>query len=102
MEGTRGFHVRYRHGGRGDTVPVMQGEPVVTNAALDVFNNFVDTLARVTPPTITMKEQSEISRREVRRSTRCKEAMEAHRRAQLPPPPMIAVCTTPTTTDQKV
>ncbi len=94
--------MRYRHGGCDKTVPVKLGAPVVTDAALDVFNNFVDTLARVTPPTTTMKERSQIPGTEVRRSARFKEAMEGNQRPQLPPPTAISVPSAPKMTDQKV
>ena len=102
MEGTRGFQTRYKHGGCGDSVPEKLRAPVVTNTALDVFNNFVNTLARVTPPTTTMKEQCQNLGTEVRRSTRFKEAMEANRQPQLPPPTPISVRSNAKTTDQKV
>lgn len=98
----RGFHVRYRHGRCGDTVPEKLPAPVVTNAALDVFNNFVNTLARVTPPTTTMTESGQIRGTEVRRSARFKEGRGANSRPQLPLPTAISVPSTAKTMDQKV
>lgn len=68
-----------------DTIPAEVRQTDVTEAALQVFNNFVEEIARLTPSTASMKEKTQ-----VRRSERLSKAVDA------------APATAPIPTSQKV
>lgn len=53
-----------------DTLPEKLRRSEISHAALHVFNNFVEQIARATPPTATMKMKRPSSTSELRRSAR--------------------------------
>ena len=66
----------------------MRGSEV-TDAALNVFNNFLDEIARVTPLTATMKERTQTSSTQLRRSARLMDPGDFVREAQFSAPTPI-------------
>lgn len=70
MGGTKEFIAHDRVVGFRDTVPQQLQQSEVTDVALKVFNNFVEHIARITPPTATMKERRPSCASDLRRSER--------------------------------
>jgi hypothetical protein len=66
-----------------DTLPAQVQYTNVSEAALHVFNNFVEQIARVSPGAATMKEKRETPTTQMRRSQRFMKPVEA----LLSPPP---------------
>ena len=72
-----------------DTEPEQVRESEVTEAALPVFTNFVEQIARITPPTATMKETRQSCRTQLRRSERFFKPLDAVGRLLAPSPEPI-------------
>lgn len=59
------------------TIPRALQECEVTQAALQVFNNFVEVIAKVSPPVATMRKKTEKNTTRLRRSGRLKKTLDA-------------------------
>ena len=77
------------------TLPQEVRGSEVTEAALHISSNFLEEIARVTPRSATMKEKTETSTTQLRRSARFMDPRDSLRQAQISTPPPI-VSTVPT------
>ena len=67
-----------------DSVPQQLRESEVTDVALNVFNNFVEQIARISPPTAKMKERRQSCASQLRRSQRFVKHLDARVEPQAP------------------
>lgn len=72
------------------TVAQQLGDSEVTEAALQVFNDFVQQIARINPSTAMMKEKPQICRTQERRSERFMKPLDAVLAAAAPLPQPMA------------
>lgn len=68
-----------------ESLPEKLRRNEVSHAALHVFNNFVEQIARVTPRTITMKKEHTTSSTQLRRSMRFQQHVDSLQQTQVPP-----------------